>query len=144
MRHVRLLVVPGLILVTAVCGEDGNGGPPLPSDTVAPAVTALAPPPLAQDVARDATIRVTFSEPINPATVGIGSFLVRRALDTVPGSYVFDDSTIAFAPDAELASLALYSVTLTRGIRDPAGNQLIRDTAWSFRTRQLSITAPPR
>jgi hypothetical protein len=35
----------------------------------------------------------------------------------------------------------LYSVTLTRGIRDSAGNQLARDTAWSFRTEPVVVPA---
>jgi hypothetical protein len=102
------------------------------------------PPPLAQDVSRDVTITVAFTEPINPATVGPASFLVTQALDTVPGAYAFGDSTVSFVPDAPLRAFTTYGARLSRGIRDPAGNQLVRDTAWSFRTRSEVVRAPPR
>lgn len=144
MRHVRLLVVPGLVLATAMCGDDGNGGPSLPADTVAPFVTDLSPAPSERNVVVGAAIIVTFSEPINPATVGVGSFLVRQSSDTVPGSYVFGDSAVSFEPDGLLESGRAYSVTLTRGVRDPAGNQLARDTAWFFSVEGLVVPASRR
>jgi hypothetical protein len=144
MHHVRLLACSVLVLATAGCG-DGPGGPgPNPGDTVAPFVTALLPAPLERNVLLDAAITVTFSEPINPATVGVGSFLVRRSFDTVPGGYVFGDSTVGFEPDGLLESGTAYSVTLTRGVRDPAGNQLARDTAWSFTAEGRAVPASRR
>jgi hypothetical protein len=66
--------------------------------------------------------------------VGPASFLVRRGFDTVPGGYAFGDSTASFVPNDDLAFFASFSVIVTRGIRDPAGNQLPRDTAWGFLT----------
>jgi len=144
MRHVRLLAGPLLVLATATCG-DGTGGPDsVPADTVAPFVTAVLPAPLERNVLLDAAITVTFSEPINPATVGVGSFLVRRSFDTVPGSYVFGDSTVSFEPAGLLGSGTAYSGTLTRGVRDPAGNQRARDTAWFFRAEGPAVPASRR
>lgn len=140
----RRLWLPGLpvLAVIAAC-DDSPATPKVPADTVAPRVFALSPAPLARNVSRDATIMVTFTEPINPATVGVGSFLVRLGFDTVPGTYAFGDSTASFIPASRLQILGTYSVLLTRGIRDPAGNQLAADTAWSFQTAS-SIPAPPR
>lgn len=121
------------------CG-DGAGEPSLPADSVPPAVVELSPAPFKLDVPAVTVISARFSEPINPATVGIGSFLVRRGLDTVPGSYTHADSVATFVPEANLLPGASYSVALTRGIRDPAGNQLARDTSWSFR---VATGGPP-
>jgi hypothetical protein len=144
MRHARLLSGSVLVLATAGCG-DGPGGPgPDPGDTVAPFVTALLPAPLERNVLLDAAITVRFSEPVNPATVGVGSFLVRRFFDTLPGGYVFGDSSVSFEPDGLLESGATYSVTLTRGVRDPAGNQLARDTAWFFTAEGRVLPASRR
>jgi len=132
------------MLAAGGCG-DGPGGPgPNPADTVAPFVTALSPAPSARNVLLDATITVTFSEPVNPVTVGVGSFLVRRFFDTLPGGYVFGDSSVGYEPDALLESGATYSITLTRGIRDPAGNQLARDTAWFFTAEGRAVPASRR
>jgi hypothetical protein len=144
MRYVRLLVGPGLVLAAAMCSDGTEGPDPAPADTVAPFVTLLFPAPAAQDVPRGAMIVVTFSEPINPATVGVGSFLVRRSFDTVAGSYVFGDSSAGFEPEELLEAFAVYSVSLTRGIRDSAGNQLASDTLWGFRTASGVDTSPRR
>ena len=143
MRHACVVLLVGLAVAAAACGDD-DGGPGLPADTVAPRVAVLTPPPLALDVSRDVTITVAFTEPVNPATVGPGSFLVTQAVDTVPGTYAFGDSTVSFVPDAPLRAFTTYGARLSRGIRDPAGNQLARDTAWSFRTRSEVDPAPPR
>jgi hypothetical protein len=143
MRRIRVSLLAGLALAALACGEE-SGGPELPADTVAPRVAALEPAPLAQDVDIAVVITVTFTEPINPATVGPGSFLVSQGLDTVPGTYSFGDSTAGFVPDAPLRTFTSYGVRLSRGIRDPAGNQLARDTAWSFLTGSEFTPVPPR
>jgi len=142
MRRFWLPWLPALAVVAA-CG-DSSSGPPVPADTVAPRVAVLFPTPQARDVSQDATIMVTFTEPINPATVGLASFLVRRGFDTLPGTYAFGESTASFIPADRLQAVTAYSVTLRRGIRDPAGNQLDRDTAWAFQTAPVAPPAPPR
>jgi len=143
MRGFWLPWLPVLGAVAVGCG-DSTSGPTTPSDTVAPRVADLFPIPLARDVSQDAIITVTFTEPINPATVGLASFLVRRGFDTLPGTYAFGESTASFIPADRLQALTAYSVTLRRGIRDPAGNQLDRDTAWAFQTVPIVPPAPPR
>jgi hypothetical protein len=137
-----ILWLPVVGTAVAGCGDAGSG-PPVPSDTVAPRVADLFPVPLARDVSQDAIITVTFSEPINPATVGVASFLVRRGFDTLPGTYAFGDSTASFIPAERLEPVTGYSVALSRGIRDPAGNQLDRDTVWAFQTAAVVPPAPP-
>lgn len=143
MRHVGVSLLAGFAVAALACGDEG-GGPVPPGDTVAPRIAALAPAPLAQDVNPDAVVTVAFTEPINPATVGPASFLMSQGIDTVPGSYAFGDSTMSFVPEGRLQPFTTYGVRVSRGIRDPAGNQLARDTAWSFRTRTDLGSAPPR
>ena len=144
MPAIRLLipVLAGLVAVAA-CSDPADESPGT-GDTIPPVVTALAPVPGTQDVPVTARITIRFSEPINPATVGPASFLVREGSDSVPGAYAFGDSTASFVPEDNLAYRATYSVTVTRGIRDPAGNQLARDTAWGFLTAAQETPAPPR
>ena len=143
MRGSWLAWLPLVGTMVVACG-DSNSGPTVPADTVAPQVAALFPVAFARDVSRDVTIMVTFTEPINPATVGVASFLVRRGFDTIPGTYAFGESTASFTPADRLLVQTAYSVALSRGIRDPAGNQLARDTAWSFQTVPVVPPAPPR
>jgi hypothetical protein len=144
MRSIRPLILATAVLgVAAACGDPVNQSS-VPGDTIPPLVTALEPAPGAQDVDVIDVITVRFSEPINPATVGPASFLVRQGLEPVPGVYAFGDSTASFVPDNNLDYLAQFAVTVSRGIRDPVGNQLARDTAWGFRTRASETPAPAR
>jgi len=141
MRSVWLHAVVAAWAVVAGCGDSGSS-PDVPGDTVAPRVISLDPVPLAQGVSRSAVVTVVFSEPINTATVGRASFLLRQGFDTVAAAYEFGDSAVTLVPDEQLALQTFYSVTLTRGIRDLAGNQLSSDTAWTFQTAAVVPPAP--
>jgi hypothetical protein len=139
----RLVALTPLLAVTLACGESVEG-PSGTADSIPPVITALEPSPNARDVPETVVITVRFSEPINPATVGPGSFLLRQGFDTVAGSYAFGDSSMSFIPDGALPFVTAFSVTVTRGIRDPAGNQLAGDTAWGFLTVGQGTPAPRR
>jgi len=141
MKAIRLALASVTLLAAAACGESVDG-PSGTGDSIAPAVTALEPAPGARDVPVSAVVTVRFSEPINPATVGAASFLVRRGFDTVAGTYAFGDSSMSFVPAANLPFLTSVAVTVTRGIRDAAGNQLRSDTAWAFQTVGQGTPAP--
>jgi hypothetical protein len=144
MPSIRLPILALAALPLAAACSDPTDELPVPGDAVPPVVTALDPPPGAQDVDVAAVITVRFSEPINPATVGPASFAVRKGFDAVAGTYAFGDGTASFVPDANLAYLGSFGVTLTRGIRDPAGNQLARDTSWAFQVRGQGTPSPAR
>lgn len=141
IRRLATLLAPVAVLA---CGEPAAVGSPSPTDSIPPAITSVQPPPNARDVRQNVVITVQFSEPINPATVGPASFLLRQGPDAVPGSYAFGDSSMSFVPADQLPTLTAFSVTVTRGIRDPAGNQLAQDTSWGFLTSGLSPPAPRR
>jgi hypothetical protein len=143
MRGIRLVIPPVAVLATAVACEEPTGEPPEPRDSIPPTIVALAPAPAAEGVPVDVVITVRFSEPINPATVGPASFYVRRGFDSVPGTYVFGDSSASFVPNHDLDYVTAFVVTVTRGIRDSAGNQLPNDTLWGFRTRNQTPAPPP-
>jgi hypothetical protein len=135
MSGVRLLGVAGLIALAAC---DGEPAAPSPSgDTIPPAIVAISPDPGASDVATTAEISVTFSEPVNPATVAAASFVVRQGFTRLDGSYVVEGVTASFVPSPPLAPATSYSVSVTRAIRDSAGNQLATDTAWAFVTSPI-------
>jgi hypothetical protein len=144
MPAIRLLILACAVLGAAAACGDSTNGPPLPGDSIPPLVTDVLPAPGSRDVGVSAAITVRFSEPINPATVGPASFIVRQGFDLVPGGYAFGDSTATFVPDDDFDYFTSFSVTVTRGIRDPAGNQLPSDTAWGFQTSSQGTPAPAR
>src|SRR2546425_1123168 len=99
-------------------------------DTTAPTVSATVPANLATGVAISQTITATFSEAMDPATIGTASFLLTGPGETtVTGVVVYDvaSKTATFSPAADLVNNAVYTATLTTGARDLAGNALAAD-----------------
>ncbi len=114
-------------------------------DTTAPTVTATVPASNATGVARGANITVTFNEAMSPATINTGTIELRRNSTNVLVPAVVTLSangrTVTLNPNASLASLAGYTVTVKGGTTDPrvkdlAGNALASNRVWSFTTRQ--------
>ena len=123
------------ILLAAGCDNDDNGvvsndtGPP---DTTPPVVVSTIPESGASDVDITTDVSVTFSEPIDPASIDTLTF--RAGIEGTSGTFSFDGSTVTFNPTYFFNSYVQISVTLTAGIRDSAGNQLASDYSWLFDT----------
>src|SRR5439155_400443 len=115
-------------------------------DTTSPTVSAILPADANTGVAINQTITVTFSEAMDPATIGTTSFLLTGPGETaVAGTVVYDvaSKTASFTPVGDLAPNAVYTATLTTGATDLAGNALAADLVWSFtRGTVPDITAP--
>jgi hypothetical protein len=83
-----------------------------------------------------------FSEPIDCASVSATSTFKIKDADTntdVPGSFSCSGSKVTFKPTLGLVINASYAVTLTAGIKDPAGNALAdAPQTWSFRVRDAA------
>lgn len=110
----------------------------LPPDTTPPAVTNLDPGPGLIAVSRDATLRVSFSEPIEPSTLSVTAHAGATA---VAGSISYDDGsrTATFTPSSRLASATTYSAAV--GAADTSGNALA-PVEWSFTTETPAGTTP--
>ncbi len=109
----------------------------LPSDTVAPRVTATVPSTGATGIELSPDVTASFGEALDPATVSSSSFVLRDPGGaTVPTSVSYDSATRAatLRPDAMLEFGTTYTALLRGGdgVRDLAGNALAADVAWSF------------
>jgi hypothetical protein len=109
-------------------------------DTTPPTVTGMAPADGAADVPLDTSVSVTFSEPVDPATVTASSFLVAGS-QPVQGTLSVNGSTVTFDPAESFSPSTLHTVTITTDVRDLAGNQLASDAGWSFTTTHLPPVA---
>jgi hypothetical protein len=130
LAHETLYTVPATAGIT-----DGAGNPLVPfeasftteePDTTRPFVDGVVPTETALDVAVAADVTVSFSEPVDPATVTTGTFTVSNG-GPVAGvvSVAGDGLSATFAPDGELAYQTGYSVALTDGVLDPADNPMV-------------------
>jgi hypothetical protein len=122
------------------------------ADVGAPFPTSTNPANSASGVAIDVPIRVTLSEPMDPATLNTANFAVTAGpgATLVIGTVAYDatNNTATFTridhpttpavvhptPVSNLERGTTYTATLTSDARDMAGNALAGNVVWSFTT----------
>lgn len=121
--------------------------PTPPPTAVAPVVNASAPSAGATRVSRNASIKVTFSSKIRPATLTRTSVRLHRTGSTarVPMRLSYDAkrARLTLTPKSRLRRGTTYRVVVTSKVRDTLGNALDQDpvkpgiqrATWTFRTR---------
>ena len=109
-------------------------------DNVAPTVTLVSPADGAIDVPLSDAISVQFSEAMKASTLTAATFTVDNG---VTGAVTYNAGThiATLTPSSALSNLTTYTVTLTTGIQDAAGNPLAGSYTWSFTTVN-DATAP--
>src|SRR5581483_8052720 len=124
------------------------------ADTLAPTVTATSPADLATNVAIDKKINATFSEEMKQSTIITTNFTVKetqsnnQVLGTV--SYDVQHNIATFSPEINLKPDTDYTVTVTNGAKDLAGNALVVPAVnglpvpnpWTFRTAATPVPPP--
>lgn len=115
----------------------GVGADPATPDIIAPMVASTDPTDVATDVAINQKIAAAFNEGMDPLTLSTSTFEVAGPGATpVTGmvEYALAGNSATFTPDSELAALTLYTVTITTGAKDLAGNALADNYVWTFTT----------
>jgi hypothetical protein len=118
-----------------------------------PKILLVHPPQNSEDIATDTDIWVWFNVPIDGNSVTRKTFMVLDSTnEQISGvaTYNAENKEARFDPDTNLTYNESYTVHLTTGIRDLAGNGLdgdkdglseasaIDDFTWIFRTRDFS------
>ncbi len=122
--------------------ETPGAGVRLVVDWTPPQVASVTPPPGASNVPVEAVIRATFSDAhgIRLSSVNDSTFtLSDEESRPVPGSVTYDPATMTatFHPDGDLLYGHTYTVTITTGVTDMAGNPILLPFTWSFRTADI-------
>ncbi len=99
----------------------------------------LVPARDAADIPIYMTISVTFSEPMNPSTINTTTFKISSNGSGVNGTVTLDDTGMKaiFMLSGPLVYNTTYTVSIvggTSGVKDLAGNSLVADYTWSFKT----------
>ena len=106
-------------------------------DKTAPTVSSVSPASGATNVARNTSVTAEFSEKMDPATLTTSTVTLVKNGTTTPISATvsYDDSTkiVTLKPSSNLAAKTKYTVKLSGGVKDLAGNALAPYT-WSFTT----------
>jgi hypothetical protein len=95
----------------------------------------------------NSTVAVTFSEPLDPASVSEGTFgLVPTNTNvSIPGTRTLDagGTRILFAPDASISASRQHRIYITTGLQDATGNPLQYGTNCYFTTGAASDATAP-
>ncbi len=117
-------------------------------DITPPVVTLKVPAPGAVNVAPNANVLVTFNEDMDPLTITSNTILLQGPGATpITGTitYAVGAKTATFNPTspATLPTGNLYTVIVTTGAKDLAGNALANNSSWTFSTSATPDTTPP-
>src|SRR4029077_11138252 len=133
-----------LLARTAAVTLDSNiVGWAIPADTTAPTVSFTAPAIAATGVPISQKIAVAFSEAMDPLTISSATFTLQQGTTPVAGTVSYAGVTATFTPAGTLAPLTPYTVTITTGARDLAGNALAANFVWTFTTGATPDTPRP-
>ena len=147
-----------LYTVTVTTGARNLAGTPLASNFVCTFTTGLAPDITAPTVistnpacgatlvALNSKVTVTFSEPMDSATINGTTFtLAGPGATPVAGvvAYAAASNSLVFTPSSNLAANTLFTFTVTTGARDLAGNPLAASFVCSFTTGPVADIIPP-
>jgi N-acetylneuraminic acid mutarotase len=129
----------GLAMSTDYVWEFSTGE----GDTVAPTVLYTNPWADSTDVSPNVIVSATFSESMSLPTLNPDTFqLLDAASNPIDGVITASPNRVTFTPTDPLEGNALYTVVITTGATDEAGNPLENDYTWSF-TTTVPDTTPP-
>jgi hypothetical protein len=115
-------------------GTAGQGVQPGP-----PKITGRYPAKDQKNVGVSTQIVAIFSEPMNSETITKDTFILRKEGSTVNENVEYvkleNDITAVLQPIGDLDKGKKYTVTITKEVKDQAGNKMASDETWSFTTR---------
>lgn len=111
-------------------------------DATPPTVTFTVPVDNAIDVAINRSVTVTFSEMMDPTTLNSTTFVVKDGA-VVTGSLAYSGVTLRFDPSIDFEVDTTYTVIVTSGATDLAGNPMTSDYTWTFDTGPALDVQPP-
>lgn len=111
------------------------------ADTTPPYVRSTAPTNGATGVSTD-SVKIVFSEPVDQLTLTSSTIIVKEGTTTISGAITYDaaSATAIFTPTTSFGFAKDYSVTVTTGVKDLAGNNLSPALTIKFTT--LQVTSP--
>jgi len=133
----RLMILSAAVIGLMFLISCGDGDNPIPSDTTPPTIVAVDPDDGADNVHVGTAITVTFSEDIDQSSINDTTFIV----EGVAGTIAYGSRTATFTPDADLDVTTTYTIVITTGVADIAGNHLAGTFISSFTTGDVFITS---
>jgi len=112
-------------------------------DTTAPTVSSTGAANGATGLPINRKATVIFSEAMDPLTITKRTFTVKKGTKRVSGIVTYAGVTATFTPTNNLENNTEYTVTITTGAKDLAGNALASDFSISWTTGSSTDTTAP-
>lgn len=110
---------------------------------VCPIVISTNPIDTSQGVGLNASINATFNEEMSGSSITSETFTIRDGGVLHQGTVTYSGSTATFTSNSAFVPGTLYTATITTGVRDPAGNAMLKDYVWTFNTGTgADVSAP--
>ena len=107
-------------------------------DVTPPSIASVSPANGSSGVSLAATVKVTFSEAMDPATINAGTIILRSASGAqLSGTVAYDPTahSAELKPASALPNASVLTAFVTTGVKDAAGNTLAAGFSWSFTTQ---------
>src|ERR1700733_12684409 len=135
MRSTKIFHMIIALSALSILSCNKNDSPP-----VTPLVTATNPTNNLTGVARNIAIAFSFNEAMNPSTINDSTFTLMQGSTPIPGTVTYSGTTAVFTPVTVLAVNNPYTVTMSTGVKNLAGNSLTTSTVSSFTTGGSATT----
>ena len=111
------------------------------ADVTPPFITATSPVNNATAVSLNKVVTVTFSEPMNSASI-TGAYTLMDGTNMVSGTVTYSGLKASFTPTVNLLPATVYTAKMTTAAQDLSGNSLMNDSVWTFVTGVAPAPAP--
>ncbi len=117
-------------------------------DVTPPTVTTISPVNNATNVSVNTVVTARFSEPVNASTVNSSTVEVRNSSNTLVAAtiaYNASNMTATLTPVSPLSYNTTYNAKIkggSAGVKDVAGNALVNDYTWTFKTVEAQLPSP--
>jgi hypothetical protein len=134
MKLKNVLTITAMLSIVLITGCKKVQDPVVDPNIVSPTVLSSNPANAATAVALNQAVVVTFSEPMNPASITSSTFTLKQGTTSVAGAVSYTGSTATFTPSANLGTSKVYTGTITTGAKNVDGNPLLSNHVFSFTT----------
>ncbi len=115
----------------------------LAGNTTAPRVVSTVPAKSATNVPVNQSISITFSDPMIVTTLNSSNMSLVLGKSAVPVTISYADRVAVLKPDAPLAKGSVYSVVVTRGVKNSSGVAMAANYGWTFTTASTGDAVAP-
>lgn len=139
-KHILVLAAIGIIAISnaqvlgLTYGQVNGSHSSQYTTKIGPTVLSTDPLDKATGISLDKVISVTFSESMDLTTINASTFIVKQGDKVVAGKVEYSGLTANFTHSSSLEAGAVYTVSITTGIKSPIGNSLSAPVDFSFTT----------